>query len=98
MTMLRTPENQRLVEALCQTDFVGFIQKAFYTLTPNAALRMNFHVEALAFYLELVRLGKIRRLIVNIPPRSLKSIITSVAFPAFVLGHGSQQAFDRDQL
>jgi hypothetical protein len=35
----------------------------------------------------MVRLGKIRRLIINLPPRSLKSLITSVAFPAFVLGH-----------
>jgi hypothetical protein len=34
-----------------------------------------------------VRRGKIRRLIINAPPRSLKSLITSIAFPAFVLGH-----------
>jgi len=34
-----------------------------------------------------VRTGKLRRLIVNMPPRSLKSIISSVAFPAFALGH-----------
>ena len=47
---------------------------------------MNFHIYALAFYLELVRLGVITRLIINLPPRSLKSIVASVAFPAFVLG------------
>ena len=34
-----------------------------------------------------MRLGRIRRLIINMPPRSLKSISASVAFPAFVLGH-----------
>src|SRR4029453_3232832 len=32
-------------------------------------------------------LGTIKRLIINVPPRSLKSIMCSVAFPAFVLGH-----------
>ena len=37
--------------------------------------------------LEQVRLGKIKRLIITVPPRSLKSIMCSVAFPAFVLGH-----------
>ncbi len=35
----------------------------------------------------MVRLGKIKRLIINAPPRGLKSLIASVAFPAFVLGH-----------
>jgi hypothetical protein len=31
--------------------------------------------------------GQIRRLIVNLQPRSLKSHATAVAFPAYVLGH-----------
>ena len=31
--------------------------------------------------------GEIKRLIITVPPRSLKSICASVAFPAFVLGH-----------
>ena len=42
---------------------------------------MNWHIQALAYYLEQVRLGKINRLIINMPPRSLKSIVSSVAFP-----------------
>ena len=86
MTMLATPENLRLVDALCRTDFVSFIRKTFHTLAPGALLQMNFHIYALAYYLELVRLGVITRLIINLPPRSLKSIVASVAFPAFVLG------------
>jgi predicted phage terminase large subunit-like protein len=57
------------------------------TLNPGATFLPNWHIEALAYHLELIRTGKIRRLIVNMPPRSLKSIISSVAFPAFVLGH-----------
>jgi hypothetical protein len=84
--MLATPENLRLVDALCRTDFVSFVRKAFHTLVPGASLSMNFHIYALVFYLELVRLGVITRLVINLPPRSLKSIVASVAFPAFVLG------------
>src|SRR5437667_10124717 len=34
-----------------------------------------------------VREGKIRRLIINLPPRHLKSLIASIAFPAWCLGH-----------
>ena len=41
----------------------------------------------IAYALEQVRLGKIKRLIINAPPRSLKSMMTSVAWPAFILGH-----------
>ena len=34
-----------------------------------------------------MRAAKERQLIINMPPRSLKSIVASVAFPAFALGH-----------
>lgn len=44
-------------------------------------------IHAIAWHLEQVRQGKIRRLIINLPPRHLKSVIASVAFPAFLLGH-----------
>jgi predicted phage terminase large subunit-like protein len=37
--------------------------------------------------LEACRRGEIRRLIINLPPRSLKSITVSVAFVAWLLGH-----------
>ena len=86
MTMLATPENVRFVDALVRRDFVSFITKTFHTLMPNASLLMNWHVYALAYHLELVRAGVIRRLIINLLPRSLKSITASVAFPAYVLG------------
>jgi hypothetical protein len=91
--MLYTPENQRVVEAICRTDFVAFTQKTFQILSPSAVFRMNFHIEALAYVLELARQGKARRVIINFPPRTLKSLMTSVAFPAFVLGHDPSKRF-----
>src|SRR5467141_2381444 len=47
----------------------------------------NWHVEAIAYQLTRALKGEIKRLIITVPPRSLKSICASVAFPAFVLGH-----------
>jgi len=47
---------------------------------------MNWHHETIAYHLELVRRGVIKRLIIATPPRTLKSLMTSVAFPAFLLG------------
>src|SRR3954447_16052516 len=75
------------VNAACRTDFVSFVRKVFHVLNPSARFDMNWHICAIAHALEQVRLGKIKRLIINVPPRSLKSIMSSVAFPAYVLGH-----------
>src|SRR5262245_38230579 len=75
------------VNAACRKDFVSFVRKSFHVLNPSAMFHMNWHICAIADCLERVRLGTIKRLIITVPPRSLKSIMCSVAFPAFVLGH-----------
>ena len=43
---------------------------------------MSWHLEVIAAKLTEVRQGKIRRLIINLPPRHLKSLMASIAFPA----------------
>ena len=48
---------------------------------------MNWHVEVMAGKLAGVREGRIRRLLVCVPPRHLKSHVVSVSFPAWCLGH-----------
>src|SRR5260370_12819096 len=77
---------QGLVSALLRNDFMAFIRKTFMTLNPGAAFCDNWHINAIAHHLELVRLGTIKRLIITMPPRSLKSISASIAFPAFIHG------------
>jgi predicted phage terminase large subunit-like protein len=75
------------VNAACRKDLVSFVRKAFHVLAPSAIFHMNWHICRIAYCLEQVWLGKIKRLIITVPPRSLKSIMCSVAFPAYVLGH-----------
>ena len=91
-TLAYSPELMRLpsstlVNAACRKDLVSFARKCFHWLTPSATFHMNWHLCAIAHQLEQVRLGNIKRLIITVPPRSLKSLMCSVAFPAFVLGH-----------
>jgi predicted phage terminase large subunit-like protein len=74
------------VNAACRNDFVSFVRKVFHVVNPSAVFQMNWHICAIAHHLEQVRLGNIKRLIITVPPRSLKSIMCSVAFPAFALG------------
>ncbi len=72
---------------LLRRDFASFAVRCFRELNPQTAFAMNWHVEVVAAKLAAVRDGSIRRLIVSLPPRHLKSLLASVAFPAWCLGH-----------
>ena len=70
-----------------RSDFYSFVQAAFPIVSGGEELLRNWHLEAIAYALTRVMRGEIRRLIIDVPLRSLKSICASVAFPAFLLGH-----------
>ena len=74
-------------ETLLRQDFATFAARCFQDLNPQTELAMNWHLEVIAAKLTAVREGKIRRLIINLPPRHLKSLMASIAFPACCLGH-----------
>jgi predicted phage terminase large subunit-like protein len=74
-------------DALLRSDFLSFVARCFGDLNPQAELATNWHHEVIAAKLAAVQQGKIRRLIINLPPRHLKSLMASVAFPAWCLGH-----------
>src|SRR6201987_4718230 len=74
-------------EAVLRHDFATFVARCFHELNPQAELAMNWHIEVIAAALTAVQQGKIRPLIINLPPRHLKSLMASVAFPAWCLGH-----------
>ena len=73
-------------EFLLRHDFATFAGRCFQDLNPQTDLAMNWHLEVIAAKLTAVREGKIRRLIINLPPRHLKSLMASIAFPAWYLG------------
>jgi predicted phage terminase large subunit-like protein len=72
---------------ILRDDFVGFAHRAFLELYPGREFESNWHIDVLAERLENIRSGRSKRLIINLPPRSLKSFLGSVAFPAYLLGH-----------
>src|SRR5690349_15224071 len=84
------------VEELCavlRSDFPSFVEKVFATLHPEGAFKRNWHIEAFAHELEEIRSGNAKRLVVNVPPRTLKSLTFSVAWVAWSLGHAPAQRF-----
>jgi len=71
--------------AFLRQDLPTFNQRCFYELNPTTKLLWNWHLEVIAAALEDCRRGKTTRLIINVPPRSLKSLSLN-AFVAFLLG------------
>lgn len=78
---------QRARNDVLRHDFGAFAQKCFATVNPNTRYIPNWHIALIGEYLEACRRGDIRRLVINMPPRMMKSLTVSVAWPAFLLGH-----------
>jgi predicted phage terminase large subunit-like protein len=74
-------------DAILRTDFEAFLRRCFMTLNPGFRFLPNWHIPAIGCRLQRIRRGDMTRLIINMPPRHLKSLTVSVAFAAFLLGH-----------
>ena len=74
------------VEHVLREDFTSFCHRVFQTVSPGDEFLPNWHHDAISWELSEIEQNASTRLIVNVPPRSLKSIIISVAWPAWLLG------------
>lgn len=79
--------NSRQMEALCREKLSIFIRLAFSVLEPYTEYHHSDHIDLISDRL-MGTLEKdiAKRLIINMPPRMMKSICASIAFPAWVLG------------
>ena len=78
-------------DTACRAHFSLFLHRAMKSVSPGVRYLHNWHVEAIAAYLDACAKGEITRLIINLPPRMLKSTIVSAAWPAWLLGHNPSQ-------
>lgn len=72
---------------LMRKNFTFFVEKCLHTIAPGVMFQPNWHIELIGEYLAACARGDIRRLIINMPPRMLKSVTVSVAWPAWLMGH-----------
>jgi predicted phage terminase large subunit-like protein len=89
-----SPENaspEQIFEAILATDFRAFIDYVFGLLRPGTPFRPNWHIDAMAHKVSQVAAGEVKRLVITMPPRNLKSIVASVALPAWYLGHNPSE-------
>lgn len=86
-------DQETLLVALLHEDFYSFVSPVFKTLNPGTTFQKNWHIRAIAHHLHLVGTGEIKRLLITMPPRYLKSITASVAWPAWMLARDPSLRF-----
>ena len=67
---------------IAERSLSDFIQQTWKYVDPSP-YKHNWHIDIIAEHLEAVTRGEIKRLLINIPPRHMKSIAVSVAWPAW---------------
>ena len=76
-----------------EQSMASFFVGAWSTLEPGAPLKFNWHHELVAEYLTAAFQRKIKRLIINMPPRYSKSLLCTVAFPCWAWIHNPSLRF-----
>lgn len=71
---------------LCSRSLSHFVRRAWHVLEPGQPYIHGWHVDAICEHLEAVTDGRISRLLINIPPGTMKSTLTSVFWPAWEWG------------
>lgn len=69
-----------------EESFADFAIQAWPVLEPCTELKWGWAMEAICDHLEAVSSGDIKRLLMNVPPGSMKSLLTGVLFPAWEWG------------
>lgn len=74
----------RALEASILTeDFASFAKAAWPVLEPSTELKWGWALDAICQHLQAVTEGQITRLLMNVPPGCMKSLLTGVLWPAW---------------
>jgi predicted phage terminase large subunit-like protein len=80
-----------VLRALLATDLMAFTEFAFGVVRPGIPFKSNWHLEAVTHQLSEVAEGRVKRQIITMPPRTLKSLRASVVLPAWFLGRNPSE-------
>lgn len=81
-------ERDRLEMAERYRSLANFVRDGWHVIEPATKLKWGWALDAICEHLEAVTAGQIRRLLMNVPPGSMKSLLTGVFFPAWEWGPG----------
>jgi hypothetical protein len=72
----------QLVREMCEGSLYDFLKEAWPSFDP-APFVGGWHLEAIAEHLQAVSAGQIRKLLINVRPRSGKTAMLAVAWPTW---------------
>ena len=75
-----------LEREICSRSLAEFAKLAWHILEPSTPLRWGWALDAICAHLEAVTRGDITRLLMNVPPGTMKSLLTGVIWPAWEWG------------
>jgi predicted phage terminase large subunit-like protein len=81
------PRELAKLDALLEGDYLPFdrfVRGAWSIVDPGVTLRWNWHIDSIIEHLEAATLLQFRNLVINIPPRCMKSRLVAVMWPAWV--------------
>jgi predicted phage terminase large subunit-like protein len=78
------PADSPLIKRLrAERKLRNFIRQAWHVLEPSTVYTHGWHLDAICDHLEAVDAGQIRNLLINMPPRHMKSLAVSVFWPVW---------------
>lgn len=81
------------LDAACRTSFDVFAMRMFKTVEPGTQYEWGWYLGCIAEHLEAASRNELPRLIINLPPRCLKSYLVARAFPAWRMGKNPSEKF-----
>jgi predicted phage terminase large subunit-like protein len=77
------PSRERVQGELARRSLADFVKMFWPIVEPTTRLCWNWHIDAICEHLQAVSEGHIRKLLINIPPGHMKSLLVSVMWPAW---------------
>jgi len=81
----RVQRDAEAIRSRCQS-LAGFVREAWHVVEPSSEYIHGWHLDAICSHLQAVTDGRINRLLINVPPGTMKSLLTSVLWPAWEWG------------
>jgi predicted phage terminase large subunit-like protein len=75
---MNLPDLDEIDRELCRRSLVEFTRQSWSIVEPGRKYIHGWHIDAIAEHLEAVTRGEVRNLIINIPPRHMKSLLVCV--------------------
>lgn len=86
MLVLNKTDLFNIDKELCERSLAEFVKQSWHVLEPANPYVHGWHIDAVCKHLESVSNGTINRLLMNVPPGTMKSLLVNVFWPAWEWG------------